>query len=92
MAKNQKAMGKLKKAVENAKRTLSSQQSTRVEIEGFESGRDFSEVLTRAKFEELNMDLFKRTMRPVDQALKDANLKRSDIDEASRLTRSLQAA
>ncbi|KAJ3505454.1 hypothetical protein NMY22_g17582 [Coprinellus aureogranulatus] len=74
-------MGKLKKAVENAKRTLSSQQSTRIEIENFEGGKDLSEILSRAKFEELNMDLFKRTMKPVEQALKDAGLKRSDIDE-----------
>ncbi|KAH9911205.1 heat shock protein 70 family [Fomitopsis serialis] len=43
---------------EKAKRTLSSQQSTRVEIESFENGNDFSETLTRAKFEELNMDLW----------------------------------
>jgi heat shock protein 5 len=87
ISKNQRAMGKLKKAVENAKRTLSSQQSTRIEIEGFEGGRDLSEVLTRAKFEELNLDLFKRTMKPVEQALKDADLKKSDIDEVSSMFR-----
>ena len=40
-------------------RTLSSQMSTRLEIESFHKGEDFSETLTRAKFEELNMDLFK---------------------------------
>lgn len=50
-------MGKLKREVEKAKRTLSSQMSTRIEIESFHSGNDFSETLTRAKFEELNMDL-----------------------------------
>ncbi|KAF6760079.1 heat shock protein [Ephemerocybe angulata] len=81
VAKNQRAMGKLKKAVENAKRGLSAQQSVKIEIEGFEGGRDLSEVLTRAKFEELNVDLFRRTMKPVEQALKDAGLKREDIDE-----------
>lgn len=48
---NLKALGKLKREVEKAKRTLSSQQSTRVEIESFEGGNDFSETLTRAKFE-----------------------------------------
>ncbi|KZT66757.1 heat shock protein 70 [Daedalea quercina L-15889] len=78
---NLRAMGKLKREVEKAKRTLSSQQSTRVEIESFESGNDFSETLTRAKFEELNMDLFRKTMKPVEQVLKDANLKKEDIDE-----------
>ena len=78
---NLRAMGKLKREVEKAKRTLSSQQSTRIEIEAFEGGNDFSETLTRAKFEELNMDLFRKTMKPVEQVLKDANLKKEDIDE-----------
>ncbi|KAI6148136.1 heat shock protein 70 family [Pisolithus tinctorius] len=78
---NMRAMGKLKREVEKAKRTLSSQQSTRIEIESFEDGNDFSETLTRAKFEELNMDLFRKTMKPVEQVLKDANVKKEDIDE-----------
>ncbi|KAK0239549.1 heat shock protein 70 [Armillaria nabsnona] len=78
---NQKAMGKLKKEVENAKRTLSMQQSTRIEIESFENGNDFSETLTRAKFEELNMSLFRKTMKPVEQVLKDADMSKNDIDE-----------
>ncbi|KAF7326861.1 hypothetical protein MVEN_02580000 [Mycena venus] len=78
---NLRAMGKLKREVEKAKRTLSSQQSTRIEIESFEDGNDFSETLTRAKFEELNMDLFRLTMKPVEQVLKDANVKKEDIDE-----------
>lgn len=57
ITKDLKTMGKLKREVEKAKRTLSSQMSTRIEIESFHSGNDFSETLTRAKFEELNMDL-----------------------------------
>jgi len=81
VTKNLRAMGKLKREVEKAKRTLSSQQSTRIEIESFEDGNDFSETLTRAKFEELNMDLFRKTMKPVEQVLKDAGLKKDDIDE-----------
>src|SRR6267154_6272396 len=44
-------------------RTLSSQQSNRIEIESFEDDNDFSEILTHTKFEELNMDLFRKTMR-----------------------------
>lgn len=44
-------------------------------------GEDFSETLTRAKFEELNIDLFKKTMKPVSQVLKDAGLQKSDIAE-----------
>jgi heat shock protein 5 len=82
---NLRAMGKLKREVEKAKRTLSSQQSTRIEIESFEDGNDFSETLTRAKFEELNMDLFRKTMKPVEQVLKDAKINKEDIDEVKRL-------
>ena len=79
--KDLKTMGKLKREVERAKRTLSSQMSTRIEIEAFHGGKDFSETLTRAKFEELNMDLFKKTLKPVEQVLKDAKAKKSDIDD-----------
>ena len=81
VSKNLRALGKLKREVEKAKRTLSSQQGTRIEIESFEDGNDFSETLTRAKFEELNMDLFRKTMKPVEQVLKDANLKKEDVNE-----------
>ena len=81
VSKNLRALGKLKREVEKAKRTLSAQQSTRIEIEAFEGGNDFSETLTRAKFEELNMDLFRRTMKPVEQVLKDAGVKKSEVHE-----------
>jgi heat shock protein 5 len=74
-------MGKLKREVEKAKRTLSSQKTTKIEIESFFKGKDFSETLTRAKFEELNNDLFKKTLKPVEQVLKDAKMKKSDIDD-----------
>ena len=74
-------MGKLKREAEKAKRTLSSQMSTRIEIEAFFDGKDFSETLTRAKFEELNMDLFKRTLKPVKQVLEDAKVKKEEIDD-----------
>ncbi|KAI4145999.1 MAG: hypothetical protein LQ340_006078 [Diploschistes diacapsis] len=76
-----KTMGKLKREVEKAKRTLSSQMSTRIEIEAFHKGKDFSETLTRAKFEELNMDLFKKTLKPVEQVLKDGKVKKNEIND-----------
>lgn len=79
--KDLKTMGKLKREVEKAKRTLSSQMSTRIEIESFHQGKDFSETLTRAKFEELNMDLFKKTLKPVEQVLKDAKVKKNEIND-----------
>ncbi|KAM0201336.1 hypothetical protein ACHAPA_005369 [Fusarium lateritium] len=81
ITKDLKAMGKLKREAEKAKRTLSSQKSTRIEIEAFHNGKDFSETLTQAKFEELNIDLFKKTMKPVEQVLKDAKLKKSEVDD-----------
>jgi heat shock protein 5 len=86
---NLRALGKLKREVEKAKRTLSSQQSTRLEIESFDDGNDFSEVLTRAKFEELNLDLFRKTMKPVEQVLKDAGVKKEEVDEVRMLSWSL---
>ncbi|KAH7381255.1 heat shock protein 70 family [Phaeosphaeria sp. MPI-PUGE-AT-0046c] len=81
ITKDAKTMGKLKREVEKAKRTLSSQKTTKIEIESFHKGKDFSETLTRAKFEELNNDLFKKTLKPVEQVLKDAKLKKADIDD-----------
>ncbi|KAH7902922.1 putative heat shock protein 70, partial [Hygrophoropsis aurantiaca] len=78
---NLRAMGKVKREVEKAKRTLSSQQFTRIEIELFESGNDFSETLTRAEFEEPNIDLFRKIMKAVKQVLKGANVKKEDVDE-----------
>ncbi|KAF9513535.1 hypothetical protein BS47DRAFT_1317455 [Hydnum rufescens UP504] len=78
---NLRALGKLKREVEKAKRTLSSQMSTKLEIESFEGGNDLSETLTRAKFEEINMDLFRKTLKPVESVLKDAGVKKEDISE-----------
>ncbi|KAI9033805.1 heat shock 70 kDa protein [Phycomyces nitens] len=76
-----KAMGKLKRETEVAKRALSSQMSVRIEIESFFNGKDFSETLTRAKFEELNNDLFRKTLKPVEQVLKDAGFTKDQVDE-----------
>ncbi|KAF8522630.1 heat shock protein 70 [Hysterangium stoloniferum] len=81
VTKDMRAMSKLKRAVEGAKRTLSSQTSAKVEIEAFEGGRDLMETLTRAKFEELNADLFKKTLGPVRRVLKDAKVEKKKVDE-----------
>ncbi|KAL9676907.1 hypothetical protein QQ045_005129 [Rhodiola kirilowii] len=81
ISKDNKALGKLRRECERAKRALSNQHQVRVEIESLFDGVDFSEPLTRARFEELNMDLFKKTLRPVEKALADARLKKSDIHE-----------
>lgn len=80
-SKDLRSVGKLKREVEKAKRTLSSQMSTRIEIESFFDGKDFSETLTRAKFEELNNDLFRKTLKPVEQVMKDANVDKIDVHD-----------
>ncbi|KAL1350662.1 hypothetical protein HN51_014686 [Arachis hypogaea] len=81
ISKDNRAIGKLRRECERAKRALSSQHQVRVEIESLFDGNDFSEPLTRARFEELNMDLFKKTMGPVKRAIEDAGLKKTDIDD-----------
>ncbi|KNC73616.1 hypothetical protein SARC_13825, partial [Sphaeroforma arctica JP610] len=81
MSGDDRAVQKLRREVEKAKRVLSSQHQAKLEIESLHKGNDFSETLTRAKFEELNQDLFKQTLIPVRRVLKDSGLDKSDIDE-----------
>jgi heat shock protein 5 len=81
VSKDARALQKLRREAERAKRALSSQHQVRVEIESLAEGVDLSEPLTRARFEELNADLFKKTLGPVRKAMEDANMKKSDIDE-----------
>jgi len=81
VSKDAKSLQKLRREAERAKRALSSQHQVRVEIESLIDGEDFSEPLTRARFEELNADLFKKTLMPVKRALEDANMKKDDIHE-----------
>ena len=88
LSQNQRALSKLKREVEKAKRTLSNQMSSKLEIESFENGNDFSETLTRAKFEELNIGLFRKTLKPVEQVLKDAGVKKDDVDEVKLIASS----
>ena len=56
---DKRAVQKLRREVEKAKRSLSSQHQARIEVESLIDGEDFSETITRARFEELNMDLFR---------------------------------
>jgi len=79
--KDNRAVQKLRREVEKAKRALSSNHQVRIEIESFFEGEDFSETLTRAKFEELNMDLFRSTLKPVQKVLEDADMNKKDVDE-----------
>jgi len=76
-----RAVAKLRREAERAKRSLSNQHQVRVEIESVAEGIDLSEPLTRARFEELNNDLFRKTMGPVKKAMEDAGFKKTQIDE-----------
>ena len=78
---DKRALQKLRREVERVKRTLSAQHTAKLEIEGLMDGLDFSEQLTRARFEELNLDLFKKTLQPVQKVLEDAELSKSEVDE-----------
>jgi len=81
MAGDKRAVQKLRKEVEKAKRALSSTHQARVEIEALFDGIDMSETLTRARFEELNADLFKKTLGPVKNVMDDSGLKKTEVDE-----------
>lgn len=81
LSKDKRALGKLRREAEKAKRALSSQNQVRIEIESLFEGQDFSETLTRARFEELNSDLFRKTLKPVENVMKDAGLSKSELHE-----------
>merc|ERR1719158_1517327 len=81
MSKDKRSVQKLRREVERVKRTLSSQHQARLEVESLFDGIDFSETLTRARFEDLNIDLFKMTMGPVGRVMSDGGLSKNEIDE-----------
>jgi heat shock protein 5 len=81
ISSDKRALQKLRREVERVKRTLSAQHQARLEIEGIMEGLDFSETLTRARFEELNLDLFKKTLGPVQKVMEDADMSKSEVDE-----------
>lgn len=76
-----RALRRLRTACERAKRTLSSSTEASIEIDALFEGIDFYSKLTRARFEELCMDLFRSTLEPVERALKDAKLDKSSIHD-----------
>lgn len=81
ISKDHRALQKLRKEVERVKRALSSQPQARIEIDDLVQGYDLQETLTRARFEELNSDLFKKTLGPVKEVLKRSKLDKSDVDQ-----------
>lgn len=77
---NKKHLRRLRTAAERAKRTLSTATTATVEVDSL-GDFDFNSVLTRAKFEDICSDFFKRAMRPVEQALRDSKISKGDIHE-----------
>jgi len=81
ISKDTRALQKLRKEVERVKRALSSQPQARLEVDDIVSGHNLQETLTRARFEELNNDLFKRTLGPVKEVLERSDLTKEDVDQ-----------
>jgi heat shock protein 5 len=81
ITKDKKATQKLRREIEKAKRALSSTSSTTIRVEALANGEDFEESLSRAKFEELNKDLFQKTIDPVKQVLSDAKVPKSEVHD-----------
>lgn len=81
LMKNKRAVRRLRIACEHAKRTLSSSTQASIEIDALLDGIDFYTSLTRAYFEQLNQDLFKSTLKPVEKALRDAKMDKATIQD-----------
>lgn len=81
ISQNSRALRRLRTACEKAKRTLSVATQAAIEIDALFEGQDFYTNITRARFEELCMDIFKKCMEPIDQVLKDARVDKRSVDE-----------
>lgn len=76
-----RALSRLRKASEVAKKTLSSSASTNVELDSLFEGIDFYASLSRARFDEIITDFVKQTMVPVEKCMQDAKLSKGDIEQ-----------
>jgi L1 cell adhesion molecule like protein len=81
IAGNKRALRRLRTACESAKRTLSSATVANLEVDSLFDGIDFTSTITRAKFENLCDTIFRKTMQPVEQVLRDSKIAKSDIHE-----------
>ncbi|MBN3278455.1 HSP70 protein, partial [Polyodon spathula] len=81
LGQNKRAVRRLRTACERAKRTLSSSTQASIEIDSLYEGIDFYTSITRARFEEMNSDLFRGTLEPVEKALRDAKMDKSKIQD-----------
>jgi L1 cell adhesion molecule like protein len=81
ISENKRAVRRLQTACENAKKALSSASMANLEIDSLYDGIDFSSTISRAKFESLCVDLFKKTFDPVERVLKDAKVSKNEVHE-----------
>lgn len=81
LSSNPRALRRLRTACERAKRTLSTSTTTTLEIDALFDGTDFNAVLTRARFEELCGDLFRKCMDPIERVLTDAKVDKGSVHE-----------
>ena len=81
MSENQKSVRRLRTACERAKRTLSTSTQTHIELDALFEGIDYNNTITRARFEDLNMDYFRKCMDPVEKVIKDAKMSKKSINE-----------
>lgn len=81
LSQNARALRRLRTAAERAKRTLSSSTEASLEIDALFEGLDFYTKISRARFEELNSDLFRGTLDPVEKALNDAKMDKSAVHD-----------
>jgi heat shock 70kDa protein 1/2/6/8 len=81
MSQNQRALRRLRTACERAKRTLSSSTQAHIEIDSLFDGIDFNSTITRARFEDLCMDYFKKCMEPVEKVLRDSKIAKNQVHE-----------
>ncbi|CAL4913813.1 unnamed protein product [Urochloa decumbens] len=78
---NQKALRRLRTACEKAKRMLSSMAETTIEVDSLHGGIDFSETITRSRFQELNKHLFSKCMEAVEKCLRDAKMDKNSVQD-----------
>jgi heat shock 70kDa protein 1/2/6/8 len=81
LSSNPRALRRLRTACERAKRTLSSATQTPIEIDSLYEGIDFYTSLTRVRFEELCVDLFRRTLKPIEEVLRDSKIDKANVHE-----------
>merc|ERR1712226_807109 len=81
MSKNNRPLRRLRTACERAKRTLSSSTQAHIEIDSLFDGIDFNATITRARFEDLCMDYFKKCMEPCEKVLRDSKISKGEVHE-----------